>query len=231
MIRANALGSRTVLAPRLVAWNQRYHCGARAVDPAGATHPAPAATTAWRYGRPALASRPPTFRPCWPPNCAPATEKFATPRPSSISIASSTSMAPLPVRGVSGDRKRVRPKPRKGGAIVQSRLVQGRDNCIPGGGFIGPAVKEHNHRSTPRSVVPVGDFEQAGSDRCHRRHPFAYLPPMTSRNVPVTKEASALASHKIARATSSGWPPRPMGIESLTRSTRAGSPPLACISV
>lgn len=31
-----------------------------------------------------------------------------------------------------------------------------------------------------------------------------YLPPVTSRKVPVTNEASALASHKMARATSSG---------------------------
>ena len=35
-------------------------------------------------------------------------------------------------------------------------------------------------------------------------HPAAYFPPETSRNVPVMKEASALASHRIARATSSG---------------------------
>jgi len=34
--------------------------------------------------------------------------------------------------------------------------------------------------------------------------PVAHLPPVTSRNVPVMKEASALASHRIARATSSG---------------------------
>ena len=52
--------------------------------------------------------------------------------------------------------------------------------------------------------------------------PDAYLPPVTSRNVPVMKDASSLASHKIARATSSGWSPLPMGIESLTRSGMQG---------
>jgi len=58
-----------------------------------------------------------------------------------------------------------------------------------------------------------------------------HFPPVTSRNVPVTNDASPLASHRMARATSSGWPPRPIGMESLTRSTRPGSPPLACMSV
>lgn len=33
---------------------------------------------------------------------------------------------------------------------------------------------------------------------------LTHLPPVTSRNVPVTNDASALANHKIARATSSG---------------------------
>jgi hypothetical protein len=54
------------------------------------------------------------------PQSCPATEKFATPRPSSISIVSRTSIAALPVRCVSGDRKRVLPKPRVVGAIVRN---------------------------------------------------------------------------------------------------------------
>ena len=61
--------------------------------------------------------------------------------------------------------------------------------------------------------------------------PFDHLPPVTSRNVPVIKEASSLASQRMALATSSGWPPLPIGMVSFTRSTRPGSPPLACISV
>ena len=56
-------------------------------------------------------------------------------------------------------------------------------------------------------------------------------PPDTSMNVPVEYEASSEASHRIARATSSGWPPRRMGTTFLTRSTRSGSPPLAWMSV
>lgn len=65
----------------------------------------------------------------------------------------------------------------------------------------------------------------------HGSDPMGYLPPVVSRNAPVTKDASELASHKIARATSSACPPRPIGMLSFKRSTRSGSPPLACISV
>ncbi len=49
--------------------------------------------------------------------------------------------------------------------------------------------------------------------------------------VPVIKEASAEASHKIALAISSGAPARCMGTDGATRAIRPGSPPFACISV
>ena len=58
-----------------------------------------------------------------------------------------------------------------------------------------------------------------------------YRPPVTSRIAPVTYEASSESSHRIATATSSGFPPRFMGTRALSRSTRSGSPPLACRSV
>ena len=53
-----------------------------------------------------------------------------------------------------------------------------------------------------------------------------YRPPETSRIDPVVYEASSDSSHRMARATSSGVPPRFMGTAVLTRSTRPGSPPL-----
>ena len=58
-----------------------------------------------------------------------------------------------------------------------------------------------------------------------------YLPPATSMNEPVVKTASSDSSHRMARATSSAVPPRFIGTNAFTRSTRFGSPPLACISV
>ena len=54
-----------------------------------------------------------------------------------------------------------------------------------------------------------------------------HLPPATSSSAPVVYEASAESSHRMACATSSGRPPRPMGTCDFTRSTRSGSPPLA----
>jgi hypothetical protein len=54
------------------------------------------------------------------PQSCPATENAPMPRVSNISITSRTSLAALPVRGVSGDRKRVSPKPRVVGAIVRN---------------------------------------------------------------------------------------------------------------
>ena len=59
----------------------------------------------------------------------------------------------------------------------------------------------------------------------------SYLPPVTSMNDPVVKDGSSESSQRMARATSSGVPPRFIGTDPLTRSTRFGSPPLACISV
>ena len=47
-------------------------------------------------------------------------------------------------------------------------------------------------------------FDQEGFRQGPALYIVAHLPPVTSRNVPVTKDASALASHRIARATSSG---------------------------
>lgn len=79
------------------------------------------------------------------------------------------------------------------------------------------------HHSGCKSARRLGACPSPRSD--------PHLPPVTSRKVPVTNDASALASQRMARATSSGWPPRPIGIESLTRSTLPGSPPSACMSV
>ena len=56
-------------------------------------------------------------------------------------------------------------------------------------------------------------------------------PPVTSRNEPVVKADSSDSSHSTACATSSGCPPRRIGTNAFTRSTRSGSPPLACIPV
>ena len=50
-------------------------------------------------------------------------------------------------------------------------------------------------------------------------------------NVPVEYDASSDSSQRMARATSSGSPPRFIGTVGFTRSTRPGSPPLAWISV
>jgi len=58
-----------------------------------------------------------------------------------------------------------------------------------------------------------------------------YLPPVTSMKAPVVNDAWSDNSQRMARATSSGSPPRFIGTKALTRSTRPGSPPLACISV
>ena len=71
--------------------------------------------------------------------------------------------------------------------------------------------------------------------RCNRLlggwHYASHLPPVTSMKLPVVNDASRERSHRMARATSSALPPRFIGTNSLTRSTRPGSPPLACISV
>jgi hypothetical protein len=58
-----------------------------------------------------------------------------------------------------------------------------------------------------------------------------YRPPDTSMNVPVAYDASSDSRKRIARATSSGLPPRCIGTAPLIRSTRPGSPPLAWMSV
>ena len=50
-------------------------------------------------------------------------------------------------------------------------------------------------------------------------------------NAPVVNDASSDSSQRIACATSSGDPPRLIGTDALTRSTRLGSPPLAWIPV
>ncbi len=60
---------------------------------------------------------------------------------------------------------------------------------------------------------------------------WPYRPPLTSMNPPVVNDASGDSSQIIACATSSTVPPRFIGTNALTRSTRFGSPPLACISV
>ena len=62
-------------------------------------------------------------------------------------------------------------------------------------------------------------------------YPSLSAHPVTSMNDPVVYEASAESSHRMAWATSSGLPPRCIGTSDLSRSTRPGSPPLACISV
>ncbi len=67
-----------------------------------------------------------------------------------------------------------------------------------------------------------------------RHRPYGrdgYLPPVTSMKVPVEYDASSDSSQRIARATSSARPPRFIGTNAFTRSTRFGSPPVAWISV
>ena len=87
---------------------------------------------------------------------------------------------------------------------------------------IGSSVK----RASWRKARP---FEgRCRSGRCRRR---AYFPPVTSMKAPVVNDASPDSSHRMARATSSGSPPRFIGTCSFTRLTRSDSPPLACISV
>ena len=79
-------------------------------------------------------------------------------------------------------------------------------------------------RGSPPKVSAAGG---GGS----RASASSYLPPVTSMNVPVLNDASSESSQRMACATSSAWPPRFSGTNALTRSTRFGSPPLACISV
>jgi hypothetical protein len=54
---------------------------------------------------------------------------------------------------------------------------------------------------------------------------------VASRIAPVENDASSESSHRIARAISSGSPPRFIGMPSRSRSMRFGSPPLAWMSV
>ena len=58
-----------------------------------------------------------------------------------------------------------------------------------------------------------------------------HFPPLTLTKAPVTNDALSLNNQTMASATSSGWPPRPIGMVLFRRSTRPGSPPLACMSV
>src|SRR3954469_17598926 len=67
--------------------------------------------------------------------------------------------------------------------------------------------------------------ENCGDCAMHQR------PPVTSMKMPVLYDDSVDISQRIASATSSGRPPRFIGTESLTRSTRPGSPPEAWMSV
>ena len=65
-------------------------------------------------------------------------------------------------------------------------------------GRFQPCIQAHHGQDT--------GFEPQGEAACRSLEsiPLTHLPPVTSRNVPVTNDASSLASHRIARATSSG---------------------------
>jgi hypothetical protein len=70
-----------------------------------------------------------------------------------------------------------------------------------GDGCVGVAVGGDALRRHYRLQLPAARADLAGLHRVQRTEDRAHLPPVTSRNVPVTKDASALASHRIARAT------------------------------
>src|SRR2546430_16635429 len=95
----------------------------------------------------------------------------------------------------------------------------------------GPSVDDGEHNicctgSDGRSAIG-GDagFARVLPDTLLVRRGVNYRPPDTSRMAPVTYEASPESSHRIAAATSSGWPPLCIGVSFFTLSTRSGSPP------
>jgi hypothetical protein len=45
------------------------------------------------------------------------------------------------------------------GDRAQPGIVKHRNNCVPGGGIIGPPVKEENHMPVSGAVVSVGNFK------------------------------------------------------------------------
>ena len=85
--------------------------------------------------------------------------------------------------------------------------------------------------STDRGARPEEVRGGRGAGCEARQVTLDQRPPVTSMNVPVVYEDSSDSSHRIACATSSGCPPRFIGTNAFTRSTRSGSPPLAWISV
>ena len=86
------------------------------------------------------------------------------------------------------------------------------------------------HHAILRSACEAhhGDvFQVIGDAFCVAFHTARYRPPATSRQAPVIYDASSDNNQSIAWATSSTCPPRCIGTEAFTRSTRCGSPPLA----
>ena len=79
------------------------------------------------------------------------------------------------------------------------RLVANSPAALSGfASFSGALGKTLDVKTRERIALAVAQVNGDGM------RPVAHLPPVTSRNVPVMKEASVLASHRIARATSSG---------------------------
>ena len=109
-------------------------------------------------------------------------------------------------------------------AAVRYLHRNGASNVSVIGGSFGGAAAAQSSIDRARLRQEDGSCGCASPVRSQR-------PPATSMNAPVTYEASAESSHRIAAATSSGCPPRCIGTIDFTRSTPAGSPPFACNSV